>query len=74
MKLQEVKDISIQRIKLLGETAIMVNLDAPPKLPFGNADIESQAGNGWVKIEFTCPLIRLRADGNFIFVNRTTHF
>ena len=42
------------RIRFINETTIMVNLDAPPKLPFNDAKIEFQVGAGWAKVE-KCP-------------------
>ena len=40
-----------QRIRVLSDTTIMVNLDAAPKLPFDGAQIEKNDGGGWVKVE-----------------------
>ncbi len=45
------KFLETQLVKMLSGTAVMVNLDAPIKLPFNGAEIESQIGSGWVKIE-----------------------
>lgn len=45
------KFLETQRVKVLSSTAIMVNLDAPVKLPFDGAKIEFQIGSGWVRIE-----------------------
>jgi len=45
------KFLETQRVKVLSDTAILVNLDAPIKLPFDGAEIESQIGSGWVRIE-----------------------
>ncbi|MFA4880075.1 MAG: hypothetical protein WC650_00425 [Candidatus Doudnabacteria bacterium] len=41
------------RIQVWGDTAILVNLDAPPELPFDKAIIEPKIGrgSGWVKVE-----------------------
>ncbi|PIR91964.1 hypothetical protein COU01_04345 [Candidatus Falkowbacteria bacterium CG10_big_fil_rev_8_21_14_0_10_44_15] len=42
----------IERVHvIISETEIMVNLDAPPALPFDGAQIEFQTGGGWVKVE-----------------------
>jgi hypothetical protein len=41
----------IERIRVISATTIMVNLDAPPILPFGGAKIEFQIGSGWVKLD-----------------------
>lgn len=43
--------LATQRVKVVNDTTIMVNLDAPPKLPFDNAKIEKNSGGGWVKVE-----------------------
>ena len=40
-----------QRIRVLSDTIIMVNLDAAPRLPFDGAQIEKNDGGGWVKVE-----------------------
>jgi len=45
------KFIKTQRVKVLSDTVIMVNLDVAPKLPFDGAEIEKNEGCGWVKIE-----------------------
>jgi hypothetical protein len=47
-------EISVERIRIINETTIMVNLDAPPTLPFADANIKFQTGTGWVRIE-KCP-------------------
>lgn len=49
----------IELFRIINETTIMVNLDAPPTLPFVGAEIESQIGTGWVKVE-------RRADGLYV--------
>ena len=45
------KELKPERIRVINETTIMVNLDAPPRLPFNGSQIESQVGSGWVKVE-----------------------
>ncbi|MFA4880136.1 MAG: hypothetical protein WC650_00730 [Candidatus Doudnabacteria bacterium] len=40
-----------ERFKVLSETAILVNLNAPPKLLSDDAKIEKNSGGGWVKVE-----------------------
>jgi hypothetical protein len=40
-----------QRIKVINENTIMVNLGAPPKLPFEKAIIEANTGGGWVEVK-----------------------
>lgn len=42
---------SERRFQVLSKTAIMVNLDAPPKLPFATASVEKNIGGGLVKVE-----------------------
>ncbi|KKP78199.1 MAG: hypothetical protein A2271_04325 [Candidatus Moranbacteria bacterium RIFOXYA12_FULL_35_19] len=48
-----------KRIHIIDENTILVNLDAPIKLPFDGAEIKSQAGTGWVKVE-------KRSDGLYV--------
>jgi len=40
-----------KHIHIIDENTILVNLDAPIKLPFGGAEIYFQTGSGWVRIE-----------------------
>ncbi|MDO8566909.1 MAG: hypothetical protein Q7R58_02015 [bacterium] len=41
-----------RRIRLTdNKNLIWVNLDAPPKLPFDGAEVEENAGGGWVQVE-----------------------
>ena len=54
-KLEEEKP-KPERIRVINETTILVNLDAPPNLPFNGAKIDFQSGSGWIQIE-------KRADG-----------
>lgn len=42
---------SEERFKVLSETIILVNLDAPPKVPSRDVKIEENIGDGWVKVE-----------------------
>lgn len=41
----------IERVRVINATTIMVNLDAPPNLPFDGAKIEFQIGSGWIRVE-----------------------
>ncbi|MFA7319073.1 MAG: hypothetical protein WC022_00520 [Parcubacteria group bacterium] len=50
-KEEKLKPKSIERFRIINETTIMVNLDAPLILPFNGAEIEFQIGSGWVKVE-----------------------
>lgn len=43
--------LKTKRVRVLSDTAIEVNLGAPPVLPFSVAEIEFQVGSGWVKVE-----------------------
>jgi len=45
------KFIKTQRIKVLSDVVIMVNLDVAPRLPFDGAAVEKNEGGGWVKVE-----------------------
>jgi hypothetical protein len=45
------KYLKAERIRVLSPTAILVNLDAAPRLPFSGAKVEKRLGTGWVKIE-----------------------
>lgn len=51
--------LATQRVRVINETTIMVNLDAPPMLPFDGAKIESRTGTGWVQV-------KKRTDGLYI--------
>ena len=53
------KFLETQRVKVLSDTAILVNLDAPLVLPFDGAEIEFRVGSSWVKVE-------KRSDGLYI--------
>lgn len=46
-----VKFLATQRIKVINKNTIMVNLDAPPKLPFEGAIVEANTGGGWVEVK-----------------------
>ncbi len=41
----------IDRVSVVDENTIKVNLGAPPKLPFDGATIDANSGDGWVTIE-----------------------
>ncbi len=43
--------VATQRVRVISKNVIMVNLDAPPKLPFEGAVVEANTGGGWVKVE-----------------------
>lgn len=43
--------LATQRVRVIRRNMIMVNLNAPPKLPFEGAVVESNTGTGWVKVE-----------------------
>ncbi len=44
--------VATQRIRLTDDkNVIYVNLDAPPKIPFAGAEVYSNTGGGWVKVE-----------------------
>lgn len=45
------KFLTIQRVRVVNATTIMVNLDVAPGLPFGGATVESHTGGGWVKVQ-----------------------
>ena len=43
--------LTTQRIRVIDENTIEVNLDAPPTLPFDGARVEHHVGGGWVKVQ-----------------------
>ena len=53
LKLNKIAYSPIARVRVINETAILVDLDAPPRLPFNGARVEFQVGNvgGWVRVE-----------------------
>jgi len=42
---------SVERIRVINNTTIIVNLGATPKLPFNGAEVESHIGEGWAIVE-----------------------
>ncbi|MFH0892376.1 MAG: hypothetical protein V1867_06365 [Candidatus Falkowbacteria bacterium] len=55
----------IERIRVINETTIMVNLDAPSNPLLNGAKIEFQIGSSWVKVE-------KRSDGLYVDDRRVT--
>jgi len=43
--------LATQRVRVLSDTIIEVNLDIAPKLPFNGTKVEAHTGGGWVKLE-----------------------
>ena len=43
--------VPLVRVRTINESAIMVNLDTLPILPFESAKVYFQTGSGWVKVE-----------------------
>ncbi|MBN1779305.1 MAG: hypothetical protein JW816_03755 [Candidatus Buchananbacteria bacterium] len=51
--------LAAQRIIVVNKNTILVNLDAPPILPFDGATVETNKGGGWVTVQ-------KRADGLYV--------
>ena len=51
--------LAAQRVIVVDENTIRVNLDAPPMLPFDGATVETNKGGGWVTVQ-------KRADGLYV--------
>src|SRR3989344_3368272 len=58
-----------QRVIVVDDTTIRVNLGAPPMLPFDGATVETNKGGGWVTVQKRAD--GLYVDGRKVILNRS---